>query len=142
MPNSVGFFGYYNHYPNVDGLRWYLQNVHEKIVNEIPDYTFHVFGFGDLSAIQTEFCDDQSIIYVGKVDNIVRSLEPMQILVAPLINGAGIRGKINQYSAVGRPTVSTSIGVSGMKYLNGKSIVVADHPADFANSIINLLRNK
>lgn len=29
-----------------------------------------------------------------------------------------------------------------MKYLNGKSIVVADHPADFANSIINLLRNK
>ncbi|MCH8843601.1 MAG: glycosyltransferase family 4 protein [SAR324 cluster bacterium] len=142
MPNTVGFFGYYNHYPNVDGLRWYFQNVHEKIVNEIPDYTFHVFGFGDLAAIRGEYCDDKSIIYVGKVDNIVRSLEPMQILVAPLINGAGIRGKINQYSAVGRPTVSTSIGVSGMKYLNGKSIVVADHPADFANSIINLLRNK
>ena len=40
-----------------------------------------------------------------------------------------------------KAVVSTSIGVEGINITNGKDILVADQPEEFANAVIKLLKD-
>ncbi len=140
-PMSAGFIGNYNHYPNVDGVEWYLDNVHAKILAKVPDYTFRVIGFGLPSTLIEKYKDHPSIIFVGAVDSVIEALKPLSVCVAPLISGAGFRVKLNQFSILAKPTVSTTIGACGMPYVNGKSIFITDDPEEFADDVANLLQD-
>jgi glycosyltransferase involved in cell wall biosynthesis len=43
--------------------------------------------------------------------------------------------------AMGKAIVSTSVGCEGINVSNGKNILIADDPEDFANKTIELLKN-
>jgi glycosyltransferase involved in cell wall biosynthesis len=54
--------------------------------------------------------------------------------------GGGTRLKIYEGMAIGRATVSTSIGAEGLDVRNGKDIILADEAEAFADAVITLLR--
>ena len=136
---SAIFLGNYDHRPNKDAVRWFLHNVHPKVLEVLPSFRFIVAGAGELSELKREFRNLASVEFLGEVQDLVPTLQSSRICVAPLVSGAGGRLKINQYSAASRPTVSTSIGVSGSPYEHGKSILIADAPGEFATQIVRLL---
>jgi glycosyltransferase involved in cell wall biosynthesis len=136
---SALFVGYYDHYPNVDALAWYLEGVHSRVAARLPGYRLRVVGRGNLSHLRARWGADARIDWVGPVDDLVPELQAARIGLAPVISGAGIRGKINQHAVAGRPTVSTSIGAFGLPYRHGESILVADSPAAFADAVADLL---
>ncbi len=138
-PSGV-FLGFYGHPPNLEALVWYLDEVHPRIVAAIPDYKFRIVGVGDLGALG-ERLRLPSVEVVGPVDDLVPAIRSAKVTLSPLVSGAGIRGKINQYSACGRPSVSTSIGVCGTPYEDGKSVLIADTASDFAAAVVKLLRD-
>jgi glycosyltransferase involved in cell wall biosynthesis len=138
-PRTAAFVGYYDHYPNIDAMRWYLQNVHFAVLKQIPDYRLHIIGRGETAPLRALYPNEPSIVFVGRVDELAPHLQAAQIGLAPIVSGAGIRGKINQYSAVGRPTVSTSLGASGLPYRHEQSILIADKPDEFARAVTRLL---
>lgn len=139
---SAAFLGYYDHYPNLDGMEWYLNEIHAHILKKIPDYKIYVIGRGRLESLKNIAGDDPSVIFTGRVDNIVPHILKAKIAICPLISGAGIRGKINQYSVVGRPTVSTTIGNKGLQYIHSESILIADQSEEFAEQVVMLLTNE
>lgn len=142
QPESLMFLGYYDHLPNVEAMQWYLRDVHPLIKAKLPDVKVDVVGAGDLSPLKAEFGQDSSIEFVGRVDSFIPSIAKAKVCISPLVSGAGFRGKINQYSAVGRPTVTTSIGVSGQPYVHGESVFVADDAERFSQYVIDLLTNE
>jgi glycosyltransferase involved in cell wall biosynthesis len=135
---TAAFVGYFEHYPNLDAMRWYLQQVHFEVLRRVPDYQLLIIGRGDTGALRA-FQREPSVKFVGRVEALAPELQAAQIGLAPIVSGAGIRGKINQYSAVGRPTVSTTLGASGLPYRHEESILIADSPADFARAVERLL---
>lgn len=137
--NTVVFLGYFGHFPNIDSGKWYLHHIHQEVKRHVPDYRFLVVGAGDTSELQKLSSHDASVEYTGRVDDIVPYIMQGKVCILPLISGAGIRGKLNQYSIAGRPSVSTTIGNLGLNYENGKSVLVADEPEDFAAAIVKLL---
>lgn len=139
---SVGFFGNYNHYPNLDAVRWYLDHVHRHVLEVVPDYKFFVYGQGKLSTVKAQYNSVPGVDFVGRVASIPHAVLPVEVCIAPLISGAGFRGKINQYTFFSKPVVSTSIGASGLPYKHGDSILIEDDPELFAKSIILLLLDK
>nr|MBF0223456.1 glycosyltransferase family 4 protein [Desulfobulbaceae bacterium] len=140
--NSATFLGYYDHYPNIDGMKWYLKEIHPQIIAKIPDYKIYIIGRGNLTSLMEIAKGDPSVVFTGRVDSIIPHILKSKICVCPLISGAGIRGKINQYSVAGRPTVSTTIGNKGLPYKHAESILIADQPQDFAKEVINLLTDQ
>jgi glycosyltransferase involved in cell wall biosynthesis len=142
VPDSVMFLGFYGHTPNLDAMDWYLDGVHERVRREIPGYQLAVVGSGDLSSLRRRTAGDPSIDLVGKVDEIVDPLLRAKVCIAPLVTGAGIRGKLNQYAAAGRPMVTTSLANNGLPYRDGESILIADEPDAFAAHIVALLRDE
>lgn len=139
--NSAMFLGYFDHPPNNDAILWYLEHVHPLIQQQIPDYKVTIVGAGNTSIIKAAAPRDGSVIITGRVEDFVPYIAKSKICLSPLVSGAGIRGKINQYSAINRPTVSTRIGVSGLVYVHGESVFIADAPSTFANSVVSLLKD-
>lgn len=137
--HSAVFIGNYNHYPNKDGLKWFVSNVLPKVTARVPSFKLVIAGAGDVSSIKGLIESTPAIVFLGEVDDLVGTLQSAKICLAPLISGAGIRGKVNQYSCVRRPTVSTRIGACGTPYLHEESIMIADDPKEFADHIIRLL---
>ncbi len=137
--NTVVFLGYFDHFPNIDGVKWYLNKIHPRVKREVAGYRFLVVGTGDTSRLQEISGDDQTVVYTGKVDDIIPHILRGKVCVLPLISGAGIRGKLNQYSIAGRPSVSTGIGNLGLNYPDGEAVLLADDPRDFAAAVVRLL---
>ncbi|HET6347178.1 MAG TPA: glycosyltransferase, partial [Myxococcota bacterium] len=137
----VAFIGYFDHTPNREGMEWYLEYVHPRVRAAVPDYRVRIIGRGNIAFLDKFRAEDASIHATGEVDDIVRPLRDVRVCISPLISGAGIRGKINQYAAAGRPTVTTSIGVCGTPYEHDVSVLVADAPDTFADAIVSLLRD-
>lgn len=141
--NTVGFIGNYDHYPNLDGVSWYLKNIHPLVLSQVPNYKFIVIGRGPLEKIKQEFAMySDSVIWTGPVDDVVQSILGLEICAAPLVSGAGLRGKINQYAALKKPIVSTSIGACGTPYVDGQSAFIEDDPKIYAEKLIALLKDK
>ena len=145
-PLSACFIGNYEHYPNVDAIKWYLDRCHEAILQKIPGYRFHIIGTGakeNLAKFQVRYKKfGESVQWIGEVKDPVKEISKYEICLAPLVTGAGFRGKVLQYSALGKATVSTSIGTSGMPFIHGKSVLVADSELDFSAHVLTLLRNE
>ncbi len=138
----VAFLGYFGHYPNIDSMRWYITSIHPLIKDKVPEYKLLIIGAGDTTELQEMARNDQQIEFSGRVDNIIPYIQQASLCVLPLITGAGIRGKLNQYSIAGRASVSTTIGNKGLNYEHGRSVMIADKASSFAAAVIELLTNQ
>lgn len=143
IKNSICFIGNYDHYPNLDAIKWYIENCHNKVLKSHPNYTFYVIGTGahkQIQALKEIYANNKSsIVWIGEVPDAANELMKYEICISPLISGAGFRGKVLQYSALEKPTVSTSIGVIGTKLIHRKNILIADSPDEFSAYTASLL---
>lgn len=139
-PGCVGFLGYFGHYPNIDSMKWYLQKIHPHVADAVPGYKLLIIGAGDTSPLQ-ELADER-VRFTGWVDDVIPYIQQSSVCILPLITGAGIRGKLNQYSVTGRPSVSTTIGNKGLNYQHGISVMIADKASEFADALIQLLTDE
>jgi glycosyltransferase involved in cell wall biosynthesis len=64
-----------------------------------------------------------------------------RLAVAPIRAGGSTRIKILEAFAHRRPVVSTRLGAEGLDALDGVHLLLADEPADFAESCLRLLRD-
>lgn len=131
------FAAYFGSDTNVVGLKWYLSQVHPKVLEACPDYNLVVVGRGDLTAIKAE--GHKGVNYVGEVPYLSPILEQAKAGLVLALHGSGFRGKINQYAVCGVPSISTPLGVTGLCYTDGKDIVIAEAGIDFANACIRAL---
>ena len=138
-PNSVLYVAYFGSPTNQEALKWYLNEVHPLVRKAVPDYTFTIVGRGDVSEILAE--DTPGVNYIGEVDRIAPYIKGSTLGIAPALFGSGFRGKINQYAFFGVPTVASPLSADGLAYKHDTSILVAEAPADFANAIVELLRD-
>jgi glycosyltransferase involved in cell wall biosynthesis len=62
--------------------------------------------------------------------------------IVPLRIGGGTRLKIIESMALGTPVVSTSRGAEGLEVVSGDSILIADEPGQFAQAVLDILKNQ
>ena len=131
---GVGFVGGFEHVPNVDAIRYLLEDVWPHVVKKIPDITLQIVGFGlPDEIIMNAPC---GVSYLGPLDNIEQWFDSLRLTVAPLRYGAGAKGKVASSLASGVPCVGTKIAAEGMNLVSGLHIEVGETPEDFARKIV------
>ncbi len=138
---SVVFVGNYLHYPNVDAVIYFYQEIWSRVKLVCPGLKFVIIGQAPPPEIQN-LSQDGSITVTGTVNDVIPYIRKGQIFICPVRLGGGFRGKILEAMAVGRPIVSTSLGAEGIPIKNSENILVADDPGDFAASIVKLLKDR
>jgi len=136
---SICFIGALDWLPNQEGLDWFLQNVFHQLLSELPALSFHVAG-RNAPAFFEKKLKHPNIIYHGEVENARAFLQSYQLMVAPLLTGSGIRIKILEAIALGRPVITTSAGIEGLNYINHPCVIVEDDPLRFCNQLVKSLR--
>lgn len=137
---SVFFIGALDWLPNQEGLKWFLDHVFEPLCEEIPGIRFHVAGRNAPGTIE-EMLKKERITYHGEVEDARAFMRSYRVMTAPLLTGSGIRIKILEAMALGRPVVTTPIGIEGIPAQNKRDIMVAEKPELFKNQIVDLIKS-
>jgi len=136
--STLLFVGGFHWPPNVEGLRWFLQQVFPIVRDKVPGATLLAVGKNP----PPEFLNKPGVVAPGYVEDLAHSWRSSRIFIVPLLSGGGMRVKILDAWTYGLPVVSTSIGAEGLSYIDGENIIIADHAEAFAQALINLLGSR
>lgn len=128
-----------HHAPNIDGLLWFIRNIHPYLVNKV-DYQLDIIG-KDWADTLKKVDLPKNIRCVGFVENLANFV-PGSVMIVPILFGSGMRMKILEANNNSVPFVTTTVGVEGLEFTDGESCFVADDGEKFANSIIELFENE
>ena len=104
----------------------------------MPDARLDIVG-RDPGPALTRLDGREGIAVHGSVPSMAPYFEAAHVVVAPILTGAGIRVKIIEALAAGRPVVSTSLGHEGLGLEPGRHLLVEDQPERFAAAVADLL---
>jgi SAM-dependent methyltransferase/glycosyltransferase involved in cell wall biosynthesis len=135
----VLLIAYFGSKTNIDALMWYLEKVHPKVLEQVPEHRLRVIGRGDLSIF--ERFRQPSVELIGEVGELAPHICTARVGIAPALSGSGFRGKVNQYAIFGVPCVVSPISRKGLVYQDGVSFLVGDTPERFAEQCIKLLQD-
>jgi O-antigen biosynthesis protein len=129
---GLSFLGSFNHHPNAEGLRWFAANVMPKLTGA----HLSIYGAGMKADIQS--LASAAIDPVGYVDTVADAYHRHRIFIAPLLSGAGIKGKVLGAIAHGIPCVLSPVAAEGTGLRHGHDCLIAETPQDWAEAITRL----
>ncbi|HJQ35761.1 MAG TPA: FkbM family methyltransferase [Thermoanaerobaculia bacterium] len=136
LRNGVGFIGGFAHLPNVDAVKFFLDNIWPSVQAELPDCRFVIAGPDLPTGLVTAL--PEGVRYAGHVDDLEAWFEGVRLTVAPLRYGAGAKGKVASSLAHGVPCVATPIAAEGMRLGAGHGVVIGKDPRAFARGVVDL----
>ena len=129
-----------NYDPNVDAVQYFYEDIFPSIKSRIPSVKLYIVGTDPKPAVKA-LARDPAVTVTGYVDDFRPYLDRAQVAVDPLRIGAGLQNKVLEGMAMGLPMVVTSKANEGIRAVDGRDVLVADCPSDFADHVVNLLRN-
>ncbi len=136
--NDLIFLGGCYHYPNVDGLMWFLDSCWGKISQQSPDAKLHVIGkWSDKWQKQIE-ARHRNVLFLGYIEDLTEYLKN-KIMIVPVRIGSGVRIKALDGIVNGTPIVSTTIGVEGLNMTDGQECLIADDAEGFSAAVLRLM---
>jgi glycosyltransferase involved in cell wall biosynthesis len=129
------FVGHFGHPPNVDAVRLLVRDVlprlgrpaRLRVVGHVPPPEIRALAARD------------GIEVTGPVPDVRPHLAAARVVVAPVRFGTGMRGKVLEALAMGRPVVTTSLGAEGLGATADEHLLIADDAAGCATAIRRLL---
>ena len=137
---DVVFTGSMDWEPNIDGVEYFGQEIWPQVLARVPAARFLIVGRRPNQRVQNLASD--SVEVTGTVPCVVDYLRRASVFVIPLRIGGGTRIKIYEGMAVGKATVSTTMGAEGLDVTHGQDIILADEPKAFADAIVQFLQNE
>ena len=132
------FVGGFKHLPNVDAVKWFLDEVWPLVTSRDPELTVTIVGSHMPASLKAMAMASKNVTMAGFVPDLDALLKTARISIAPLRYGAGVKGKINQAMAWGIPVVATTVAAEGMGLEHDKDLLVTDSPEAFAKAIVDL----
>lgn len=139
--SGLSFLGNYRHPPNAQAMEWFTRNVMPKLAGaQHGDPVLHIYGASmgpDIQALASE-----KVKAVGFVENVADAYDRHRIFVAPLLFGAGIKGKVLAALAHGIPCILSPIAAEGIGLRQGHDCLIAEHPEDWAEAVKKLQKDQ
>lgn len=133
------FVGSEGHFPNLDGLEWFLTRVWPEVLSRVPGCRFRVIGRWSEDTVAR--LSTAGVEFVGFVPDLTASLKGGVMLV-PIRIGSGIRVKILDAMSHGIPVISTSIGCEGIPVTDESDILIRDDAKGFADAVVRLVQGR
>jgi len=127
--------------PNQEGLIWFFENCWDAIRERYPDLQFYVAGRNAPPWFQ-KLLNLPNVVFKGEVADAYEFINSKSIMVVPLFSGSGMRIKIIEGMALGKPIVTTPVGTEGISTTSGENIIVVTNVEGFVQSISDLIENR
>ncbi len=138
--NDIAFLGGFNHTPNIEAIHYFVENVMPLLRVSMPDVKLRVYGSKVTPEIQALESDD--VIIEGFVESLSTVFDSCRVFIAPLLSGAGIKGKVLESIAYGVPSVLSPIAIEATGLVDGTSALVAHSEQDWVEHIDRLYNDE
>ena len=134
------WIGNFRHEPNIDGLRWFRNEVWPLIKKQLPDAKLKVYGAYPPEEVMAWNNVKNGISVKGSAATLDEVFIEARVNIAPLRFGAGVKGKILEGFRYGVPTVTTKVGVEGLFRVGELKFpgIEANTTQDFADACVRL----
>ena len=136
----IVFCGAMDSRSNIDGVKWLAADIWPLVAACRPKVEALIVGRNPGEELVASIkAQGLNFRFTGFVDDIRPHVSSADVSVIPLRVGSGTRIKAFEAMALGRPVVSTSIGIEGLDVTDGAHYRCADTPEAFAAAIVELL---
>jgi len=139
-PRHLVFTGSMDWIPNEDAMQHFCHDVLPLIRSEEPAVTLSIVGRAPTPAVR-RLADIPGVTVTGRVDDVRDYVGKAGVYVVPIRIGGGTRLKIFEAMGMARAVVSTTVGAEGLPVTNGRDVVIADTPREFADAAVSLIRH-
>ena len=135
---TVIFSGVMAFPPNVEAVTFFCHAVWPHVREAVPTARFLIAGKHPVREVQNlTACAGVEVL--GAVDDMAAVLGRAWVAVAPMRSGAGIKNKVLEAWAAGKPTVMTTLAVGGLHLVESERALVRDEPRQMAEVVSRLL---
>jgi len=137
---DIAFLGGFNHTPNIEAIHYFVDLVMPLLKEKMPDVKLRVYGSRVTPEIQALECEN--VIIEGFVESLSTVFDSCRVFVAPLLSGAGIKGKVLESIAYGVPSVLSPVAIESTGLIDGTSALVAHTDQDWVTNIERLYNDE
>ena len=138
-PPRIGFIGLFSYSPNLEGVKWFLRECWPLLKCEVPSAQLRLVGKDSDGPLRPDAPDVEAL---GYLTDPADEIATWSVMIVPVIHGAGTRIKIADAFSRKCPVVSTHLGAYGYDVRNGRELLLADDPTQFAAACVALIRNR
>jgi sugar transferase (PEP-CTERM/EpsH1 system associated) len=138
-PAEIVFTGSMDWMPNEDAVIYFAESILPSIARAAPDVSLSVVGRNPTKKLLALAEQNRRIRVTGRVDDIRPYVARAAAFVVPIRVGGGTRLKIFEAMAMAKPVVSTTVGAEGLPVRDGRELLIADDPEDFARAVVRVL---
>lgn len=137
----IVFCGAMDYYPNIDAVKWFVQEVFGGIKSEFPEAEFIIVGGGageDVKALE----QTPGVRVTGRVEDVRPYVQGAALSVAPIRVARGIQNKVLEAMAMEVCVLSTPEAFEGIEADQDKDLVVASsETSEYLIAAVKLLRD-
>jgi glycosyltransferase involved in cell wall biosynthesis len=134
---SLIFTGAFTYHANYEAASWFVNEVYPHVKVQYPAARLTITG--DHAGLP--FPPAPDVTLTGFVADVRPLIAGAWAAIVPMRQGGGTRLKILEAMALGVPVIATSKGAEGLDAEPGRHLLVADEPAEFAETVVQLLRS-
>lgn len=138
---AVIFSGVMAYAPNVAAAEFFATEVWPGVREALPAARFVIAGRSPAPAV-TALAARPGVEVRPDVPDMRRTLREAWVAVAPMRSGAGIKNKVLEAWAAGKPVVMTSLAGNGLALDADARALLADAPDALAALVVRLLRDE
>lgn len=116
-PMVLGFIGNFGHTPNLDALQWLLGEIFPRLKEREPRARLIVAGRSFPGSLKPLCASDAGVTFMEDVENLEDFYSRIGVFINPIRKGRGLRTKVVEAAAFGRPILSTRLGAEGLDAL-------------------------
>jgi glycosyltransferase involved in cell wall biosynthesis len=136
-PHSLVFWGRLDFEPNIDAVSWFAQTVWPRLREKHPTATWSIVGKKPHPRV-VALNKLAGVRVLGEVPDIRPLARAAAVTVLPMRCGGGIKNKLLEAAAMGRPIVASPKAVEGLDLHNLHPFRVCASPAQWVRSIEEL----
>jgi len=134
------FTGTMNYGPNIEAVQYFVSEILPEIQQHTASAQLHVVGTKPTEQVMG--LASEGVIIHGQVPDMRPYYRNASVVVVPVLRGGGTRLKILEAAACAKPIVSTSLGAEGLRFANGRDLLIADSAREFADHVVQVARDR
>jgi len=134
------FIGNFEYAPNADAAVWLAREILPIVQKQNPATRLLLVGNNPPESVR--MLASATIDVTGRVPDVRPYQDRALIFVCPLRFGAGIKNKVLEAMAMGKPLVGTRLSFDGIDLAEGTHALFGESAGELASAIVRLMRDE
>lgn len=142
-PGCILLSGSFSWRPTQQGLMWFVDEVLPHLPQSVDGVPLEIRVAGRmLPSLVASLSNHSRLTLAPNPADMRPELARAQIIAVPVLASSGVRVRIYEAWAAGRPVVTTPSGALGLYYSDGDELLARTEPKEFADALVRLVRDQ